>query len=96
MTCSSVYWTFVPIVKTACGTLTESDWAGFSRCDPPKNIPNTCEDQLQEYKAPGWGRSREVRGIIFMVLIDCFARLSLPDEKQDTAYSKPGVKLSRH
>jgi hypothetical protein len=91
----SGYCTFIPINKAVCGTLTFSGPVAGGGCAIPICTGNVCTDQLNELSKGGVIQGRSVRGVIFMVLVDCITQVPLPDEKQDIAYSKPGVKQPR-
>ncbi|EXJ85919.1 hypothetical protein A1O1_06288 [Capronia coronata CBS 617.96] len=88
------YFTFIPIYKGTCGSSTE---CYGSRCnDDCYTQGNVCVEQLVGYNAHDdihdW---RPIRGIVVFVYVDCLTLAPLPDEKQDPAFSQPGVRLPR-
>jgi hypothetical protein len=88
------YFTFIPIVKEACGT--------FSRCTYYKGLcegdytttANVCSTQIQEVNGKGLF-NKIMRGIIVFVFVDCVTLEPLGPEKQDPAFNQPRVPLPR-
>ncbi|KAK6845326.1 hypothetical protein PG995_015436 [Apiospora arundinis] len=87
------YFTFVPVRKTVCGTLSQSIpmWEdGIWTCAP--QVVNT-----DNYCAPGiWYDSNgDPDGVIIFVRTDCLTRQPLGPEVQDPVYNMPGVPMDR-
>ncbi|KAL4926736.1 uncharacterized protein BDV17DRAFT_268993 [Aspergillus undulatus] len=90
------YFTFVPVLKETCGTMTTEDfisyYPGFQiSCNHDKrtNIQNYCQKQLWR------NQDGTVDGETIFVYTDCSNRMPLPMEEQDPVYQKPGVALDR-
>ncbi|EXJ86769.1 hypothetical protein A1O3_03723 [Capronia epimyces CBS 606.96] len=91
------YWTFIPFIRSSCGTYTEG-WKDVYQmpCETLTSTGNACVDQLVGVDSnDGIHDWRTVRGTVVFVFVDCTNLAPLPDEKQDPAYSQPGVKLPR-
>lgn len=89
------YFTFVPIVREVCGTYSEGPFKN-GQCNNDLNIGNACVEELVGFDTNDnimdW---RSIRGIVVFVYVDCLTLQPLPDEKQDVAWTQPGVRLPR-
>ena len=89
------YFTFIPIVRSVCGTYTEGILRG-AICDSQFTIGNACIDELVGFDTKDnikdW---RTVRGVVAFVYLDCLTLAPAPDDKQDVAWLQPGVRLPR-
>ena len=91
------YWTFIPYVKTTCGTYTSAAIVGAC-CEP--DLPwytngNACADQAISLDDPFWS-ARTICGDTVLVYVDCKTLLPLPNEQQEWSYRQDGVKQPRH
>ncbi|KAI8262937.1 hypothetical protein K4K58_000327 [Colletotrichum sp. SAR11_239] len=93
------YFTFIPVKKITCGTLSESVWKTGTSCSTSKKDGanhkiNYCVDQFWNIKDKTSGK--EVPdGITIFVHTNCSTREPLAMEKQDPAYAAPGVALDK-
>ncbi|KAI1176529.1 hypothetical protein F4777DRAFT_262066 [Nemania sp. FL0916] len=89
------YFTFVPVMKTFCGTWSHGDLTYVWFSDPPfyycKNIVN--EGNVCD--AIPWAVGGQADGETIFVRTDCGTRQPLPADQQDPVYQKPGVPLDR-
>ncbi|KAI1074066.1 hypothetical protein F5B20DRAFT_565097 [Whalleya microplaca] len=87
------YFTFLPILKTSCGTWTEGDFKDTptDHCVKPRSEGNVCTTMAnvaRGSKSDPWGDTVFVR-------VDCGTHEPLPMKYQDPAYRHPGVALDR-
>ncbi|KAM0814443.1 hypothetical protein AB5N19_00233 [Seiridium cardinale] len=87
------YFTFVPVIKTVCGSISETPigiLANIPWCTSPVTTTgNVCDG------APWKNSDGSVDGETIFVRTDCGDRSPLPADEQDPVYQKPGVALDR-
>ncbi|KAI0127316.1 hypothetical protein BJ170DRAFT_624967 [Xylariales sp. AK1849] len=87
------YFTFVPVLKTTCGTLSQADWIYMGN-NPDDYICNANVQTNSAYCAPeAWKPNNTPDGVVLFVWTDCTTQLPLPPDHQDPVYNLPGVAL---
>ncbi|KAI4215946.1 MAG: hypothetical protein LQ351_001442 [Letrouitia transgressa] len=81
------YFTFLPILRGSCGSMTEVDtFLGQCKDPPYRTTPNVCS--LQPFRSAD---GKKVLGDTIFVKTDCGTRARLPMDQQDKAYQHEGV-----
>ncbi|PKY08632.1 hypothetical protein P168DRAFT_278197 [Aspergillus campestris IBT 28561] len=90
------YFTFVPVVKSVCGSLSTqsqrvmfSPWPVHWCINDYKTTGNVCGDELR------LNPDGSVDGETIFVRTNCENRMPLPAKEQDAVYQKPGVPMDR-
>ncbi|KAJ5761345.1 hypothetical protein N7533_003384 [Penicillium manginii] len=84
------YFTWVPIIKEKCGTMSSKRKTPTTCFGEAKNIGNYCAQQLQ------LNDNGSSDGSTIFVWVECDTRLPLPMDKQTSSiYKKPGVSRKR-